>query len=175
MTVIAWDGNTLAVDMQINKGELKYRSSKMERLDTGEVIAWSGLIDAGLILAKWYKDGADPEKFPYNPKDESFADLVVAGSDGVKVYCQSPHPHIPDGPMAWGSGALAAMGAMKMGADAIRAVGIASEVSNSCGMGVESYGVICCSRNASQILAERAESDLEIRPATATTSYVVPN
>jgi hypothetical protein len=141
MTVIAWDGKTLAADRQINVGEMKYRSSKIEKLDNGEVIAWNGCIDAGLVLAQWYKDGADPKKFPYDPKDNAMTDLVVADSSGVRAYCQSPHPHIPDGPMAWGSGALAAKAALKMGGNAVTAVSVTCDVSNSCGMGIEHYTV----------------------------------
>lgn len=142
MTVIAWDGHILAADRQINSGELKFGSSKIEKLETGEIIAWNGYIDAGLTLAKWYKNGANCENFPFDPKDKAMTELIVAGKAKVTYYCQSPVPNKVYGPMAWGSGALAALAVMKMGGDAIKAVEITCEVSNSCGMGVEYYTVI---------------------------------
>lgn len=142
MTVIAWDGKILAADRQINTGELKHAGTKIKRLDTGEVAAWNGIIDAGLILLDWYENGARPKDFPFDPKDEAMTDLVIASANGVKWYCQSPHPHhTSDGVMAWGSGALAASAILRTGAGAIRAVEITCEVSNSCGLGVDYYEV----------------------------------
>jgi ATP-dependent protease HslVU (ClpYQ) peptidase subunit len=137
MTVIAWDGKILAADRQINVGETKYESSKIKRLSNGDIVAWCGCIDAGLILCDWYEQGTD---FPFDVKDQALTDLVVVTKRQCFTYCQSPHPHkIESKFMAWGAGSDFAIGAMAMGATAREAVKIASKHCSACGMGIDWY------------------------------------
>lgn len=97
-------------------------------------------MSTGQIMANWYEAGADLEKYPICQRDkDDWSRLIVVKPRGlVVVYEQWPtgfHPE--DKFLAFGSGRDYAMGAMAMGADARRAVEIASHFCTSCGMGVD--------------------------------------
>ena len=143
MTIIAWDTRTIAADKQINCGDAKYPGSKCRQLEDGTILAWAGCIDAGLILAQWYEDGADPEKFPFDVKDKALADLIVVTPDGrCFSYCQAPYPVEHTAFAAWGSSIQAALCCMELGAGAVKAVEVVSKYSTGCGFGVDSYRAI---------------------------------
>jgi len=138
LTIIAFDGKTLACDRQITAGDIKYQGTKWKTLADGTVAAWAGGIDAALLLVDWYENGADPEDFPFSVEDEPHCDLIIWDKpNSVKVYCQCHIPTVFDQPMAWGSGATAGLTALKLGTNAKTAVVIASEVCMGCGMGVD--------------------------------------
>jgi len=145
VSVIAWDGQYLAVDRRCNTGDTTSTVIKSERLeDTGEVMAFVGLIAEGLALMDWYKRGADPDKYPELQNDaENNAVLVVASKDGVREYgFGAPFPVVQIDPyLAWGSGKDVALGALAMGATAEQAVNIASRLVTTCGNGVDVYKV----------------------------------
>lgn len=144
MSVVAWDGYTLAVDRQGENAGHIFPVSKSRRLANGEIVAWTGGHAQGLLLAQWYEDGADPAKWPAFQSDkDSWTRLIVAKPTGIAVYEQYPVPMIQEGlQRAYGAGRDFALGALAMGADARRAVEIASELSDSCGMGVDVYEII---------------------------------
>lgn len=144
MTVIAWDGKIFAIDKQINHGSTKRPAHKCEKLNDGTIIAWSGAIDAGLILANWYKNGSIEKNFPFDVKDDALADLVVVKPDGeCFAYCQSPHKLKYDSPfIAWGSGMEIAMAVMDLGHTAIEAVEMACKYNDGCGFGMDVFEVI---------------------------------
>ena len=141
MTVIAWDGKTLAADRMAVWSGMQATVSKIRRIETGEILAWSGSQDCGLILADWYECGADPTKWPDFQKDkDDWTRLIIARKDGIHCYEQHLIPLRFDNLfLAWGSGRDYAMGAMAMGADAIKAVQIASQFDTGCGNGVEHF------------------------------------
>ena len=143
MSVITWDGKTLAADRQSCCGDTISTTRKIFKLDTGEVIALSGDLDIGMTMKRWYEDGRKREEWPDLNKDEkTFCRLIVATEDGVHYYERTPDP-IPvlDLFMAWGCGREAALGALAMGASAERAVEIASRFILYCGNGCDSYRV----------------------------------
>lgn len=141
MSIIAWDGKTLAVDRNANWNGIRRTIRKSRRIASGEVIAWAGTLVNGQRLADWYEHGADPDKFPDCQKEEDFAHLVVASNDGVKEYgFGGPTPLIhEDVYQAWGSGSQLALGALAMGATAKEAVEVACQFCDSCGMGIDVY------------------------------------
>ena len=141
MSVIAWDGQSLATDRQATNCAQRNTASKAIRIPSGEVVAWCGEQDQGLILAKWYEDGADPSKWPEFQKDkEDWSRLVVASESGVKFYERHPVAMVEhDAFQAFGSGRDYAMGAMAMGATAAQAVKVASQFNVHCGMGVDVF------------------------------------
>lgn len=63
MTVIAWDGCTLAADKRASSGGIARTVTKIERHE-GCLIAMTGCWDTGAEMREWFKAGADPEKFP---------------------------------------------------------------------------------------------------------------
>lgn len=145
MSVIAWDGKSLAADRQCTTADLRALVSKIRRLSDGTVLAWTGKHEMGLALARWYEEGADRAKWPKFQEDkEDWCRLIVATNSGrVIFYEQLPEPQeVLDTFMAWGSGRDFAIGAMGMGADARTAVEIASRFSVGCGYGVDVFELI---------------------------------
>lgn len=140
MSVVAWDGKTLAADTQSTSSGMRMRCHKMA-VSNGVVLAWIGDYEVGLMLAKWWAAGADPEKWPaVQSNPDRWSRLIVATKDDCSTYEQLPVALIVhDKFMAWGSGRDFAMGAMEMGASAERAVEVACRWDTSCGLPAE-----CC-------------------------------
>lgn len=137
MSVIAWDGRVLAADRQVTIGSLSTTGKKLVEWE-GSAIAWTGDMAAGLVMLAWWKAGADFDKYPPSQLTDDWSRLIVANKDGVVMYERLPAAiECLDQFMAWGSGRDFALGAMDMGADARIAVGVASNFSNDCGMGVD--------------------------------------
>lgn len=127
MTCIAWDGITLAADSMCETAGMAATVSKI-RIVRGAVLAVSGGYPAGLMLIEWFRDGADPKSFPDVQKTDDWARLVVFDETGLRHYEQQPVAmRVLDPYMAFGSGRDFAMGAMAMGADAVRAVEVAAK------------------------------------------------
>lgn len=47
MSVIVWDGETLAADRQATCAGLRYTAQKIGRLEDGSLLAWTGQQDTG--------------------------------------------------------------------------------------------------------------------------------
>lgn len=143
MSVIAWDGKTLAADRQSCCGETISTVRKIFKLETEEVIALSGDLDIGMTMKRWYEEGHEREDWPKINEDEKrFCRLIVASEAGVIYYERTPDPvQVIDLFMAWGCGREAALGALAMGASAEKAVEIASRFVLYCGNGCDSYRV----------------------------------
>ena len=144
MSVVVWDGKTLAADCQVTAAGTRHRVSKIRKLESGEVLAWTGWQDSGLAMADWYQQGADPKAFPAIQSDENrWSRLVVASPAGVFAYEHLPFRlDVLDPYCAWGAGMDYALGALAMGADARRAVEVACLFSVDCGFGVEAYDLV---------------------------------
>lgn len=141
MSVVVYDGKSLAADRQITIGDLRVMGSKMRVIiEGGKVLAWTGHQDSGLAMARWYQAGARPEHWPDCQKGENWSRLIVAHYDGFHCYEHTPEKLILDVPfMAWGAGRDFALGALAMGATARQAVEVACRFSVMCGGGVEAY------------------------------------
>ena len=140
MTVIVWDGKTLAADKQATNSGLKMTCTKLRRVN-GCLIGVSGDFDLAQTTVKWFADGADPEKFPkHQETDDKWVGLVCITPDKrVLKYERSPYPmeYTEMEFFAVGSGRDYALGALAMGADAVTAVEVASRFDNGCGLGVD--------------------------------------
>jgi len=139
VTVIAWDGRTLAVDRQRTHGDLR-RSFRKLRVFDGGMMAATGPTSDCLMMLKWYADGADPEAMPKGQQTEDWSMLVVVRKRGpILQYDTNPLPVEirRRTPWAWGSGREIALGALGHGATAIEAVKIANRYRTDCGMGVD--------------------------------------
>jgi ATP-dependent protease HslVU (ClpYQ) peptidase subunit len=140
MTVIAWDGKTLAADTLINCGDFKTHQIKIFK--HGDfILGGSGCIDGINDLRNWFiNENADADKFPYDStgksKDmESPCNLLVCRNDGVYfVFTTSPHATPQTGNYAIGSGAAVAMAIMKTGESSEKAVQISCEICTGCGI-----------------------------------------
>ena len=136
MTVIAWDGKTLAADRQGESGGLKSIVTKIFKLETGEIVGITGYLSEGLATIDWYKNGAKPDDYPIS-KDSGTSMVVI--KDGV-IHKYEDHYKpliIRNSFYAFGSGRELAIGAMAMGADAEQEVEIACQYESGCGMGID--------------------------------------
>ncbi len=140
MTVIAYDGKSLATDRQSTSSGLILAASKSMRLKDGTVLAWAGTSVQGLVLADLYRRKQLAKHWPDFQNGEKFTFLVVARKGKVVFYEQQRIPlPVEVAPYAWGAGRELAIGAMAMGATAKQAVEIASRWEASCGCGVDNY------------------------------------
>lgn len=139
MTVIAYDGKWIAADRQSNSGNLVYPSTKLRRLDNGEVIASTGYVDTCTAIENWYAGGADLDRYPQGQADkERYAVLVVVSTEGVWEYVAAPARIPIEGPFhAWGSGCEVAFGLLAAGRSAVEAVETAIHYCHACGLGID--------------------------------------
>jgi hypothetical protein len=151
MTVIAWDGRTLAVDSATTSGQVKQVCTKWRQTrKRGQVVVMAayGALTQGLRLMDWYVAGADPEKYPASADQEEWAGLVVL----VKRTGRKPSLTLVEyeagertaggaiqGKQAWGSGREVALGAMHVGARAQQAAEAACDLIASCGGPVHAF------------------------------------
>lgn len=147
MSVVVWDGKTIAADRQGQCADMKFTELKMrvgEGPDGQTVCAWTGCSARGKALAEWFFKGAAAAEWPEFQKDkDDWCRLIVATPQGCIFYEHLPIPfQVHDATMAWGSGRDFAVGALAMGADARRAVEVACQHSTGCGFGVEAYDFV---------------------------------
>lgn len=147
MTIIVWDGKSLAADRQGTRGDLRVLFPKIKKttnvVGKSAILAHSGSASHTLPLFNWWEAGAEPSVYPEFQKDEETGSvLVVASGDTCVTYTTTPYPmQVLDTYGAWGSGRDFAYGALAMGADAKTAVEIAILLCPSCGMGYEVFPV----------------------------------
>ena len=136
MSVVVWDGKTLAADKQGTVGEVAITVTKLWKLEDGTIVGAVGDAFEGIGLKDWFASGADPDK--WDPDNET---MLIVAKDGECKFCAQIPVFIPveDPFMAWGAGADIALGAMMMGANAVKAVGIVCSLSVSCGCGIDSF------------------------------------
>jgi len=144
MTILAWDGRILAADKMALCGDTQKKVTKIFKLSPGgQVVGFTGDLDLGLMLLKWYEAGACPKTFPKERDEkEAWGTLVVVGRDGCFFY-ERYGVAIPveNTFMAWGCGREVALGAMEMGATAMEAVFVASKWVNGCGFGCDWFAI----------------------------------
>lgn len=144
MTVIAWDGKTLAADKLGSNGNTKTTVLKIYRHE-GELLGVTGNMSIGMEMLAWYMAGAKAADYPASNKDADKAgcSLVVIGADGsVKKYESGPHAFRMFGQyLAFGCGDEAALVAMHCGKTAAEAVEIACMFNSGCGNGVDTLAL----------------------------------
>ena len=143
MTVIAWDGKTLAADRQSTGGAgLKRSVSKISKHKmpdgTPYLLGMTGDESVALELREWFNAGADPGKFPSSARDDASTLVVIAAAGGISMFTSGPYPLKVDSPQfAWGSGRDFALASMHLGMAAIRACEVACVFQSDCGMGID--------------------------------------
>lgn len=147
MTVIAWDGKTLAADRQATANGVLHQITKIRKITKGRKKGWlianAGSAATGGLLMDWFESGAEPKHFPYEyqTKDGYAATLIAISPDGlIHKYEHLPLPIIfEDEFYADGSGKEMALGAMAMGADAVTAIQVVCSMETECGVGIDSF------------------------------------
>lgn len=137
MTVIAWDGRTLAADKRaVSGGGIARVVTKIVRHGP-QLLGITGDWDTGAEMRQWFMDGARAADFPAKAREDK-ATLVVVDADGIRTYASGPYAMwIEQVKCAWGSGRDFAEAVMWLGHDARRAVEAACHFQTDCGNGVD--------------------------------------
>lgn len=140
MSIIVWDGKTLAADKQTTNVNLK-RPATTKIFRNGDILfAGVGQHQCVRALMEWVEWGMPPASFPKDYMDSSGSTAlwiinrngtIGRVEDGPFVIKQE-QPYFADG-----SGRDFAYGAMAMGADAVKAVEIACQHDIYCGGGID--------------------------------------
>lgn len=135
MTTIAWDGKSLAADKQVGDG---WTLSKIWKLKDGSLFSGCGYYDHLAEVADWLNHGGKTEKKPWLPNEQesSFIWIDAKGTCHWLTYPYLRPIKFSEKIVAVGSGGAYALGAMRAGADAKRAIEIASEYDPATGKGV---------------------------------------
>ncbi len=139
MTVIVWDGITLAADkMAVVQGH-KYPVVKVHRLDAANLVGVSGHLGRATAALAWLRHGGKPDEFPKSVDADDYMTMMVVNADReVWVYENSPYPFRVDRPThAIGAGRDYAITALELGKAAAECVALASAHSSSCGLGCD--------------------------------------
>jgi hypothetical protein len=152
MTVIAWDGDTLAADRRAVCGHGVYSVTKIARV-AGCLVGVAGRGDRIREFHDWVRDGARKEDYPKRDRDDQstyYTAIVIrrgeprAGPFGeerdivVERYEDSPLPIIVEEQQhAIGAGGLIARAAMLCGKNAVEACSIACSLEENCGNGIQ--------------------------------------
>jgi ATP-dependent protease HslVU (ClpYQ) peptidase subunit len=147
VTVIAWDGKTLAADRQATRQGTVHAVRKLHRV-RHYICGICGSADVGFALLEWLEHKGSPvddrREWPAQQATDEWAVLVVVDTRTRKMvwYGRQPYAHETTSPfIAWGSGRDIATGAMACGKSAVEAVEIACQFDADCGMGVDSMSL----------------------------------
>ena len=135
MTVICFDGVTLACDSQISTGNAAWSRVKKIRRVKHWVIGAAGALDSMSAFLKNF-DPSFIEAGEDNPKLGPGVEALLISPTGVVHYMESSGIVTKiktDGFIAIGSGSACAMSALAAGADAVQAVKIAGRYAEGCG------------------------------------------
>lgn len=137
MTVIAWDGKTLAADKRATNGSTTYALTKVFRV--GErLVGFAGQADRMGEFRAWFEAGGDPHTFPTNTGEDAAYFMAVRRDGVIERYESTGWPIIVEAPhFACGDGRDYALAAMHLGCDAREAVGVACHFDAGCGNGID--------------------------------------
>lgn len=138
MTVLVWDGKSLAADRMFANHNLGIRAGTKIWRHGDILMGGSGVAKDMSALRDWVMGGMEPEKFPAVSSEITPAFWVINRNGTVACFEDGPRPIILEvKQFAEGSGRDFAYGALAMGADARRAVEIACEHDRGCGGGID--------------------------------------
>ena len=140
MTVIAWDGKTLAADKRSDSGGHINVTTKISRF--GELlVGLTGNLSRACEMRDWFCAGADPKTYPAPLRDDKdyAAILVIYPGRLIRKYeSGGPFPCEFEGDQfAMGSGRDYARAALHLGKSAAEAVQVACEFDPGCGNGFD--------------------------------------
>lgn len=137
MTVIAWDGETLAADKRATSGGGIARTVTKIKRSRDALLAITGDWDVACELRAWWERGAKPDDFPPAARQNS-ASLMVFRRGSIESYGTAPHPMpIEETQCAFGSGRDYAEAVMYLGHGARKAVEVACVFQTDCGNGID--------------------------------------
>jgi ATP-dependent protease HslVU (ClpYQ) peptidase subunit len=137
MTVIAWDGETLAADRRATSGGGIARTVTKIQKHGDVLIGVTGNWDVAAEMREWFKAGAVPADFPAKARDGD-ATLIVIRRSGIETFIEGPYSMpLEEEKAAWGSGRDYAEATMYLGGSAVQGVQVASHFQTDCGNGFD--------------------------------------
>ena len=138
MTIIAWDGKTLAADRAATNCGYQRSATKIFRVPGG-IVGFAGDESRAMAFLEWFKGRCDPAKFPEFQKGDGAVGCLFVLDDVTNLaYLSTAYPAVhTDKFDAIGSGRDYALAAMYLGHDAKRAVEVACALDNDCGNGID--------------------------------------
>lgn len=138
MTVIAWDGTTLAADKLGVWDGMKVTLRKIE-VARGHLVGIAGHSGKSEELLAWFKNGAVPSELPDFQRGVDWCPMIIINPLGhVYIYENAALPaRLYNDKVAVGSGREVAVTAMHLGLDAANAVRVCGELLNGCGNGYD--------------------------------------
>lgn len=141
MTILVFDGTTLAADKMAESSGYARTVRKIFKLD-GHLLGISGDLSRGLELLAWWAasdNGTKLDGFPKTDDEERHSFMWVVKPDGtIMCYEETAFPCVfEDKTFAAGCARDLAIGAMAMGADAVKAVQVAIDNEIHCGNGID--------------------------------------
>lgn len=140
MTVIAWDGKTLAADKRSTCVGNPSTVTKIFRIEDG-LLGIAGSPTHGMALLEWFKAGRYPGTWPASRDPDSTADILFITNEGVILEYSGkggPYPErCEDKFIATGSGRDYALAALHLGLSAREAVELACKLDVFCGNGID--------------------------------------
>lgn len=138
MTVVCWDGKTLAADKKATNCGWANTVTKIHRVPGG-IVGLSGDGDAARDLLEWFRAGRVPADYPKcQQSDNRGSAFFIDESGQIWSYDKTVNACPYEQPFcAMGSGRDYALAAMYLGFDARRAVEVACALDNDCGNGID--------------------------------------
>lgn len=139
MTVIAWDGRTLAADKQSTVHGYAERVTKIHRVPGG-LLGLCGAAYHAVQLLDWFREGRPAGQWPAPRDPDDNADAIFV-TDSAQVFSYSGRSSTPmqieSQFTATGCGRDYALAAMYLGHDARKAVEVACALDIHCGQGID--------------------------------------
>lgn len=141
MTIIVYDGQSLAIDNAATHEGVKVPLIKAFRSDNGDVVTGVGNAAQLALMRDWYAAGADPNSFPPTQRLGSpWCELIVVNATGLIRFENTPSAIVhARHKCAFGIGKDIAYGALAMGATAEQAACIVCQYHPDCGHGVMTF------------------------------------
>lgn len=139
MTVIAWDGTTLASDKRAVQAGCCYPVTKIHRVDRDRLLGMAGNLSRGMLVLAWLRDGKPLADWPEQKGDDDWVTCLVVHRRGALHRYESRGTPFAVEAMrhAIGSGRDFAVAGMALGLNAEAAVRLACDHSAECGNGID--------------------------------------
>jgi len=140
MSIICWDGTTLAADKQSTCVGYASTVTKIYRVPGG-VVGFSGYAPHARALLEWFIAGHEVANWPAsrNPSDSADS-LFISNAGDILEFIGAGGGYferVEDRFTAMGAGRDYALAAMYLGKTAREAVEVAIALDNTCGMGID--------------------------------------
>lgn len=138
MTVIAWDGRTLAADKRNTCVGNPSTVTKIFKIEGVGLVGFAGDADHALCLLHWFRNDMVMADYPKVMESSNASALLIDTAGQAWSYAKLAHPQrIEDRFCAMGAGRDYALAAMHLGKTAREAVEVACALDVFCGNGID--------------------------------------